>query len=150
MSMPSGVSIANDCLEAYNALRFGRGSTRPKYLIFKITDDEKTVVLEHSSPTGDHEQFLEKLCSSVDRSGKPAPRYAVYDVEYSLGEDGRRCQTVFISWVPEHTSIKLCMLYASTKEQFRNALDIKHSIHADTMDEIAWKNILSVASGGRL
>lgn len=46
--------------------------------------------------------------------------------------------------------VQLCMLYASTKEQLRNALDIKLSIHADTMDEIEWKKILSLASGGRL
>ncbi|KAL4939921.1 hypothetical protein BDV06DRAFT_224586 [Aspergillus oleicola] len=121
-----------------------------QFLIFKITDDQKTVALEHSSPNSGYELFLQNLCSATDRSGKPAPRYAVYDVEYSLGEDGRRCQMVFISWVPEHTSTKLCMLYASTKEQFTNALDIKHSIQAETIDEIEWKNILSVASGIRL
>lgn len=42
------------------------------------------------------------------------------------------------------------MLYASTKEQLRKALDVKVSIHADDLHDIEWKTILREASGGRL
>lgn len=41
------------------------------------------------------------------------------------------------------------MIYASTKEQLKNALDVKLSIHADSLDEVEWKTMLSVASGGK-
>lgn len=47
-------------------------------------------------------------------------------------------------------SVQLCMIYASTKEQLKNALDIKLSIHADSLDEIEWKFVLNVASGGKV
>ncbi|KAL4947209.1 hypothetical protein BDW69DRAFT_190400 [Aspergillus filifer] len=50
----------------------------------------------------------------------------------------------------EALDIWLRMLHADIKEQFRNPFGIKHSIHADTAEEIAWENILSVASGERL
>ena len=42
------------------------------------------------------------------------------------------------------------MLYASSKEQLRRALDIKISIHADDVHDIEWKTVLKEASGGRL
>ncbi|KAF5865896.1 hypothetical protein ETB97_001964 [Aspergillus alliaceus] len=149
MSMPSGVSIADECLVAYKQLHSGRGAKKPQFVIYRISDDQTTVLVEESSTEMDFEIFRHTLCSAVDVRGQPVPRYAVYDVEYDLGEDGKRCRTVFISWVPSNTPLKLCMLYASTKEQLRNAFDVKLSIHADTPDEVEWKIVLSVASGGK-
>ncbi|KAE8140312.1 hypothetical protein BDV38DRAFT_280308 [Aspergillus pseudotamarii] len=143
------VSISDECITAYKQLRSGRGPKKPSFVIYRISDDQTAVVVEESSAEQDFETFRQRLCSTVDSRGNPAPRYAVYDVEYDLGEDGKRCKTVFISWVPASTPLKLCMLYASTKEQLRSALDVKLSIHADTPDEIEWKTVLSVASGGK-
>lgn len=161
--------ISDDCITASRSLRFGRGPKKPRFVIYKISDDETTVELCESSSEPDYEVFLHSLRGAEDSTGKPMPRYAVYDVEYDLGEDGKRSRLVFISWVPQETSLKvssttlsltahwiqvdfsakLCMLYATTKEQLRNALDIKLSIHADAPDDLEWRNILSVASGGR-
>ncbi|RMZ37829.1 cofilin [Aspergillus flavus] len=146
--LPS-VSIADECITTYKQVRSGRGAKKPTFVIYRISDDQTAVVVEDSSAEQDFEAFRHKLCSTVDSRGNPAPRYAVYDVEYDLGDDGKRCKTVFISWVPASTPLKLCMLYASTKEQLRSALDVKLSIHADTPDEIEWKTVLSVASGGK-
>lgn len=42
------------------------------------------------------------------------------------------------------------MIYASTKEQLSKALDVKLSIHTDSLDEVEWKTVLNVASGVRL
>ncbi|KAE8153044.1 hypothetical protein BDV25DRAFT_150146 [Aspergillus avenaceus] len=125
MSMPSGVSITNECFTSFNDLRSKRGASKPKFIIYKISDDATSVVVDEVSTDPDYETFLQKLSSSADDRGNLTPRYAVYDVEYDLGEDGKRCRTVFISWVPSNTPIKLCMLYASTKEQLRHALDVK-------------------------
>ncbi|KAL1882554.1 hypothetical protein Plec18167_002970 [Paecilomyces lecythidis] len=149
MSMPSGVSITDECLTAFSSLRSTRGPRKPKFIIYRISDDEREVIIEESSTEQEYEVFLQKLSSAVDSKGDPTPRFAVYDVEYDLGADGKRCTTVFISWVPSSTPIKPCMLYASTKEQLRNVLDVKVSIHADEVDDLRWQNVLSVASGGR-
>ncbi|RAH64716.1 actin-binding ADF family protein [Aspergillus aculeatinus CBS 121060] len=150
MSMPSGVMISDECITASRLLRFGRGPKKPRFVIYKISDDETTVELCESSSEPDYEVFLHFLCGAGDSTGKPMPRYAAYDVEYDLGEDGKRSRLVFISWVPQETSLKWCMLFATTKEQLRNALDIKLAIHADAPDDLEWRNILSVASGGRV
>ena len=61
-------------------------------MIFKITDDKKTVVAEESGSEKDYEVFREKLVNAKDSKGNPAPRYAAYDVEYDLGSgEGQRC-----------------------------------------------------------
>lgn len=84
------VSIDQGCITAANSLRFSKGTNKIKFIIFKITDDEQAVVVEETSSDTDYEIFRQKLLSGVDKAGKPAPRYAVYDVDYDLGEDGKR------------------------------------------------------------
>jgi cofilin len=90
MASASGVSIDQDCITAANALRFSKGPDKIKFILFKITDDEQNVVVEETSSETEYEIFRQKLLSGVDKTGKPAPQYAVYDVDYDLGEDGKR------------------------------------------------------------
>ncbi|WXC45450.1 hypothetical protein SNK03_005152 [Fusarium graminearum] len=89
-SYSNSVSVDQDCIIAANALRFSKGPDKIKFIIFKITDDEQNVVVEETSSETDYEVFRQKLLSGVDKTGNPAPRYAVYDVDYDLGEDGKR------------------------------------------------------------
>jgi hypothetical protein len=42
------------------------------------------------------------------------------------------------------------MLYASTMENFKSALNIHTSIHADDKSDIEWKTVLFEASGGKV
>ncbi|RDW74642.1 actin-binding ADF family protein [Aspergillus mulundensis] len=142
--MPSGVTISDESINAYKDLLYKRGAAKPKFIIYKITPDERSLVVDESCPEKEYEAFLHKI------TAEPEPRYAVYDVEYDLKEDGKRATTVFITWMPGATSTRLRMLYASTKEQLRRALDVKVSIHADEPHDLEWKNVLSVACGGRL
>ena len=160
--MATRVSISPECISTFKALSRSNRSNKSKYIIYKITEDQSTVVVKESSPEPDYEVFRQRLTAVTE------PRYAAYDVEFDLGEDGKRCRMVFISWVPGGASVKvflslcvkwvgankvhvqLCMIYASTKEQLKNALDIKLSIHADSLDEIEWKSALNVASSGKV
>jgi cofilin len=41
------------------------------------------------------------------------------------------------------------MIYASTREVLKNALNLTNSIHADDKGDIEWKTLLSEASGGK-
>ncbi|KAJ5338813.1 Actin-binding cofilin/tropomyosin type [Penicillium brevicompactum] len=143
------VSIGDDCITAFSELRSQRHSHKPRYIIYRITEDYNNVVVEDSSFEKDYEVFRQKLVSAIDSEGRPAPRYAVYDVEYDLGSEGKRTKIVFITWVPGETSVKDRMIYASTKEQLRKFLDVKASIHADDLDELEWKTVLKEVSGGK-
>lgn len=59
-------------------------------MIYRISDDNTSIIVEESSSEKNYEAFLQKLTSAVDHEGNRAPRYAVYDVEYDLNDDGRR------------------------------------------------------------
>lgn len=84
------VNIPTECITAYTQLHNKRGANKPSFLIYKISDDKRSIEVEESSTERNYEAFLQKLASSVDREGNPAPRYAVYDVEYDLKGDGKR------------------------------------------------------------
>ncbi|KAF5674977.1 transcriptional regulatory [Fusarium heterosporum] len=148
-TMDFEVSIAGECITAANSLRFSKGPNRVKYVIFKISDDEQSVVVEETSSGTDYETFRQRLLSGVDKSGNPAPRYAVYDVDYDLGEDGKRTKTVFVSWVPINAPIKLRMLYASTMEYLKKSVNVGVFIHADDAEDLEWGQMLNVASDGK-
>ncbi|KAJ0416356.1 hypothetical protein BJY00DRAFT_235198 [Aspergillus carlsbadensis] len=150
MSMPSGVGITDECITAFRNVLFSRGANKSTFVIYKISDDKKSVIVDESSSETDYEVFVEKLTSARDSTGKRAPRYAIYDVKYDLKDDGQRATAVFISWVPDETSTQNRMLYAATKEHFRRAIDVKVSIHADDVNDIEWKTVLKEASGGRI
>jgi cofilin len=84
------ISVADECISAFNQLRTGPESTRPKFIIYKISDDNKSIVVEETSTAKDYEFFRQKLSAAVDKDGNPAPRYAIYDMEYDLGSEGKR------------------------------------------------------------
>ncbi|KAB8258773.1 cofilin [Aspergillus pseudonomiae] len=151
MSLASGVTIADDCLTKFNDFRMTGGSKgeKPKFIIFKIADNKKEVVVDEVSSEQDYEVFRNKLAAAQDSKGNPAPRYAVYDVEYELGSEGKRSKIIFISWVPSDTPTLWSMIYASTREVLKNALNIHTSIHADDKGDIEWKTVLNEASGGK-
>ncbi|KAL4883246.1 hypothetical protein BJY04DRAFT_28602 [Aspergillus karnatakaensis] len=152
MSLASGVTIQDECISAFNKFRMTGGTkgTKPKFIIFKIADNKKEVVVDEVSEETDYEVFRSKLENAQDSKGNPAPRYAVYDVEYDLGGgEGQRSKIIFISWVPESTPTLWSMIYASTREVLKNALNVHNSIHADDKSEIEWKAVLAEASGGK-
>lgn len=92
------VSIANDCTVAFDRLRSPRHIDKPRFIIYKITEDYNNVEVEESSSEGDYEIFRQRLFSAVGSAGQPVPRYAVCDVEYDLGSEGKRW--VFFCFLP--------------------------------------------------
>ncbi|THC98269.1 hypothetical protein EYZ11_002271 [Aspergillus tanneri] len=129
------VTIADECLHVFRDLYNVRSRNKLNFVIFKTTDDERTVVVEEASSEPEYEVFRQKITR----------RWTVKDNHFQ--DTGAR--TVFVTWVPENASMKLCMLYASTTEQLKNALNIKVATHADIVDDLKWKTMLTAASGGK-
>lgn len=84
------MDIPNECIAAFKGLLYNRGAKKPTFVIYKISDDNTFVTVDESSSEKNYEAFLQKLTSAVDNEGNLAPRYAVYDVEYDLNDNGRR------------------------------------------------------------
>jgi len=85
------VSVSPECISAFNDLKLGKST---KWIIYKISDDWKEIVVEETSTSADYSAFREKLLNakSKDRRGKEGMggRYAVYDLEYENEGEGKR------------------------------------------------------------
>jgi Cofilin/tropomyosin-type actin-binding protein len=85
------LSVHPDCIEAFNDLKLGKNGT--KYIIYKISDDLKEVVVDEVSKDTDYDVFREKLQNAKEKNGKSRPSYAVYDVAFDLdGGEGHRLE----------------------------------------------------------
>ena len=85
------VSVSPECVSKFNELKLGKSI---KYIIYKLSDNYKEIVVEDSSSDPDWETFQDKLMKAraghKGREGK-GPRYAVYDFQYELeGGEGTR------------------------------------------------------------
>ena len=85
------VSVAPECVSKFNELKLGKSI---KYIIYKLSDDYKEIVVEDSSSDSDWESFQNKLLSAkAPHKGKEGkgPRYAVYDFEWEMESgEGKR------------------------------------------------------------
>lgn len=148
----SGVSVAPDAIKAFNDLKLGKST---KWIIYKISDDWKEIVVEETSTDPDYNVFREKLLNakSKDKRGNEGigGRYAVFDVEYDLeGGEGKRSKITFISWVPDDAAQYPRMMYSSSKDAIKRALNgIAADIQANDADDIEHESVISRVSKGR-
>ncbi|EAQ83829.1 hypothetical protein CHGG_10233 [Chaetomium globosum CBS 148.51] len=150
--MTSRATVNQECIEAYNSLKLNK---KYKYIIFKLSDDFKEIVVESTSDDApEYDDFREKLvkAQSKTKSGTvcKGPRYAVYDVEYELASgEGKRNKITFIAWSPDDAGIQPKMIYASSKEALKRALNgIAVEIQANDTDDIEWDSVLKTVSKG--
>ncbi|KAI1388374.1 uncharacterized protein F4822DRAFT_244173 [Hypoxylon trugodes] len=145
----SGATVSQDCITAYNDLKLQK---KYKYVIFKLSDDNREIVVEEASADKDWEAFREKLVNATTKSKSGAvgkgPRYAVYDFEYNLASgEGSRNKITFIAWSPDEANVM--MVYASSKEALKRALNgIATELQANDQDDIEYDTILKVVSKG--
>ncbi|KAI8720480.1 Cofilin [Fusarium sp. LHS14.1] len=147
----SGATVSQECITAYNDLKL---SKKYKYIVYKLSDDYKEIVVEHASDDKDWEEFREKLINATAKSRTGAvgkgPRYAVYDFEYSLASgDGIRNKLAFIAWSPDDAGIQPKMIYASSKEALKRSLTgIAVELQANDTDDIEYDTIIKTVSKG--
>ncbi|KAI1139723.1 hypothetical protein F5Y05DRAFT_330940 [Hypoxylon sp. FL0543] len=108
----SGATVSQECITAFNDLKLAK---KYKYIIFKLSDDNREIVVEEASADKDWEAFREKLVKATTKSKTGAvgkgPRYAVYDFEYSLASgEGSRNKITFIAWSPDDANVMAKMV----------------------------------------
>jgi hypothetical protein len=148
----SGATVNQECIEAYNDLKL---SKKYKYIIFKLSDDNKEIVVESTSEDApEYDDFRNKLVNAQSKNkagvlGK-GPRYAVYDVQYDLASgEGTRNKITFIAWSPDDAGIQPKMVYASSKEALKRALPgLAVEIQANDTDDIEWESLVKTVSKG--
>ncbi|CDS11885.1 hypothetical protein LRAMOSA04081 [Lichtheimia ramosa] len=135
--MSSGVAVNDQCLELYQEFKLRKSY---KYIIFKLSDDLKEIVVEKAAETGTYDEFL--ACLPADE-----PRYAVYDFDYEKPGEGQRFKITFYSWIPDTAKVRQKMLYASSKDALRKKLvGLAIEIQGTDFSEVDHEAVLEKAS----
>lgn len=59
------VAIAPECVSTFNDLKLHK---KIKYILYKLSDDYKEIVVEEASENGDWDTFREKLINAQSKS----------------------------------------------------------------------------------
>ncbi|CAL3966867.1 unnamed protein product [Diplocarpon coronariae] len=147
----NSAQVAPECISVFNDLKLAK---KIKFIIYKLSDDYKQIEVEESSEDGDWDTFREKLVNAQSKSknGKlgKGPRYAVYDFNYDLSSgEGTRSKITFIAWSPDDAGIQPKMIYASSKDALKRALNgIATEFQANDEDDIEYQSVLNKVSKG--
>lgn len=76
--------------QALTQLTHGTLCAEVKYIIFKLSDDNKQIVVDKKSESQSYDEFVEDLPAD-------SCRYAIYDVEFDT-EGGKRNKIAFFAW----------------------------------------------------
>lgn len=136
----SGVAVADESLTAFNDLKLGK---KYKFVLFGLNDNKTEIIVKDTSSEEEYDAFLEKLPENDCL-------YAVYDFEYEIGgNEGKRSKIVFYTWSPDTAPIRSKMLYASSKDALRRALNgVSTDIQGTDFSEVAYESVLDKVSRG--
>lgn len=113
----SGIDVDQKCVDAYQNVK----NDKSKFVLFAISDDKKRIdVVPESECKYNKNADPGVFRHFVSHFNETECRYALYNCNMILkGNDGfdcRRDKIVFVSWVPDTASIKVKMIYGSSKE----------------------------------
>lgn len=142
--MSSGVGVHDDALKAFNEFKLGGGKKdAPNYIIYRISDDKTQIVIDTKGRAATYDEFTELLPENECR-------YAVYDFDYELaGGAGKRAKIIFYTWAPDTTPIRNKMIYASSRDALRRALNgVAVDIQGADYSEVDYETVLSRVTRG--
>lgn len=138
--MASGVTVSDEVLSKYQLIKKGKSM---RYVIYHIKD-EKIIDIEK---TGDRDASYDDYLNDLTSCGPDECRYGLYDIEYEhtcQGTSDQKKQKLFLMcWCPDTAKIKKKMLYSSSFDALKSALDgIGKYIQATDMAEASYEIVL--------
>ncbi|KAI6230190.1 Actin-depolymerizing factor 2, isoform c [Aphelenchoides fujianensis] len=133
--MASGVKVDPGCKQAYDDLH---GKHLHSYIIFRISDDLTTIVVEKKgdkkSPYSEFVSEIEKTCGSGQEC-----RYAAVDVEVTVqrqGADGasKLNKVIFVQYCPDGAPVRKRMIYASSVKALKSTLGVESLMQVQASD----------------
>ena len=114
-----------------------------KFVLFSLNDAKTEIVVKETSSDPSYDAFLEKLPENDCL-------YAVYDFEYQISEsEGKRSKIVFYTWSPDTASVRPKMVYASSKDALKRALNgVAIEIQGTDFSEVSYEAVLEKVSRG--
>lgn len=134
------VAVADESLQAFNDLKLGKKHT---FILYGLNDNKTEIVVRETSSDKSYDAFLEKL-------PEDDCLYAIYDFEYEInGNEGKRSKIVFFTWSPDTAPVRSKMVYASSKDALRRALNgVSTDIQGTDYSEVSFETVLERVSRG--
>ncbi|CAD6477068.1 AQG_2a_G0035070.mRNA.1.CDS.1 [Saccharomyces cerevisiae] len=134
------VAVADESLTAFNDLKLGK---KYKFILFGLNDAKTEIVVKETSTDPSYDAFLEKLPENDCL-------YAIYDFEYEInGNEGKRSKIVFFTWSPDTAPVRSKMVYASSKDALRRALNgVSTDVQGTDFSEVSYDSVLERVSRG--
>lgn len=147
----TGVAVCEQCITKFLDLKKSR---KYKWLVFKIdTEGQKIVNMAEAPAETDevkgYEAFNIELQKGNDGPDGKVPdcRYGVYDHSFTDKEGCQKSKIIFITWVPDDAKIKAKMMYAASKDTFRQQLDGVHlEMQATDVEEASFESMTEKAT----
>ena len=113
VSMTSGITIADDCITEFTALRMKRAH---RYMILKVNEDKTAIVIEKLGARDEtFDQFKENM-------PKDQGRYAIYELEYTTHDGRIESKILFLLYAPDILDSKDKFVIATTKDAVKKKL----------------------------
>jgi len=140
LNMASGVQVADEVFEEYKHIKKGK---KYRYMVFHIAD-EKRICIDTS---GDRDAVYQDYLDYLKNLGADECRYGLYDFEFEHSCEGaadtKRSKLILMIWCPDTARIKKKMLYSSSFDALKQALEgIGKYIQATDMSEAAPECVL--------
>jgi len=109
------------------------------YLIFRISDDDTTIIVEKKGAKGaPYSEFVEHIRHALGSESKEC-RYGCVDVEFSVQRQGAESasyiqKVVFVQICPDDAPVRKRMLYASSVRGLKSALGLESLMQIQASD----------------
>lgn len=132
MSM-SGISVSEDAVNLYYLMRL---KSTYQWALWRIDDAGTSVVIAGvGEPGSSYDDFVAALPDNDCR-------YGVFDYQYTTPDGQQLSKLVFLNWAPDSARVKAKMMYASTKDFFKQQLDgLSVEFQASDLDEVQEEDV---------
>jgi len=132
----TGVQLSDDAITSFTNFKLRR-SPKSGFIIFKITDDDETIVVDQLGPEG---ATYDDFCVAL--ANPDHCRYGVFTVNYDTTE-GQRSKTGFFRWCPRDSTTHQKMIYAGSSGGIKRTLDgIQFEVQGGDFDDLDFEIIL--------
>ncbi|XP_021753085.1 actin-depolymerizing factor 5-like [Chenopodium quinoa] len=125
-----GMRVTEECKNSFMEMKWKKVH---RYIVFKIDEKSGGFTVDKVGAAG---EGYDDLAASLPDDDC---RYAVFDFDFVTVDNCRKSKIFFIAWAPSASRIRAKMLYATSKEGIRRALDgIHYEVQATEPSEMGF------------
>mmetsp|Transcript_16895 Transcript_16895/g.21693 ORF Transcript_16895/g.21693 Transcript_16895/m.21693 type:complete len:143 (-) Transcript_16895:205-633(-) len=138
--MATGVGVADDLIEQFEAFKLQREPYNLRFYTYKIEDG--LIVVDQ---TGPREATYEDFCGCF-LDNPDDPRYGLFDLEYQTDDGRPTSKLILFSYAPDTAGVRAKMLYSGSKAALKSVLTgVTVNITATDASELDYDTVLQAA-----